>query len=161
MLIVVVRETGGSRMSTRSNPFAELERLIEQMSRQFSEDFRTWKPIGQFEDNGAESTAMDLVEHDDRFVVTFDLPGFETEDVEVRVTDHTLRIEADHDEEESEDGESYIRRERHHRSIRQSVRLPEEVDTEAATAKMKHGVLTVTLPRLAIEEEHAVEISGE
>lgn len=147
-------------MSTRSNPFAELERLLERMSRQFNENFRMWGPIGRFED-GVASTAVDLVEHDDKFVVTFDLPGFETEDVEIRVTNHTLRIEANHDEADAEDGESYIRRERRHRSIRQSVRLPEEVDTEAVTAQMKHGVLTVTLPRLTVEEAHAVEISDE
>ena len=108
------------------------------------------------------STAVDLVEHDDKFVATFDLPGFEKDDVEIRVTDHTLRIEADHEETETDDEDSsYIRRERHHRSVRQSVRLPEEVDTESATARMKNGVVTVTLPRQTVEEERTIEIGEE
>jgi HSP20 family protein len=104
--------------------------------------------------------AVDLVERDDTFVVTADLPGFERDDVEVTVTDHTLRIEAGGettDREEDEEGR-YLRQERRHRSVDRSVRLPEEVDTDAATGTMRHGVLTVTLPKLIVEEAHQVEI---
>ena len=104
--------------------------------------------------------ADDFVEHDDTFVVTADLPGFERDDVEVTVTDHTLRIEAERqttDREEDEEGR-YLRQERRHRAVDRSIRLPEEVDTDAATGTMRHGVLTVTLPKLVVEEAHQVEI---
>jgi len=143
-------------MSSRYDPFAETERLLDRMNRRFG-DVEGWGAS----DDRSSSTPIDLVEHDDEFVVTFDLPGFETDDVEVRVADHTLRIEADRDESVSEDDEAYIRRERRHRSVRESVSLPDEVDTEAVSARMRNGVLTVTLPRTTAEAERTVEINEE
>jgi len=90
-----------------------------------------------------------------------DLPGFQKDEVAVSTTDRTLRIEAEREEATDEDEEAYIRRERRHESVHQSVRLPDDVDAEAVTARMKHGVLTVTLPKLAVEESHTIEIEGE
>ena len=145
-------------MSARYDPFAEMERLLDRMSRQFDE-FGDWDPTES--DGRARSTPTDLVEHDDEFVVTADLPGFETDDVEIRVADHTLRIAADRDESASEADEAYLRRERRRRSVRESLHLPDEVDKEAVSARMRNGVLTVTLPRLDVEEERTVEIGEE
>ena len=145
-------------MSTRTNPMEELERLFERWSGRFGDSTDDWD--GGFGWKAFESMAVDFVEHDDTFVVTADLPGFERDDVEVTVTDHTLRIEAERqttDREEDEEGR-YLRQERRHRAVDRSIRLPEEVDTDAATGTMRHGVLTVTLPKLVVEEAHQVEI---
>jgi len=156
-------------MSSRSNPFEELERLFERMSRQFDDASRRWEsdepavwwesedPFDQWESE-FESMAIDLAEHDDEFVASVDLPGFERDEVEVRVTDHTLRIEAEHEESAAESEENYLRRERRHESASRSIRLPDEVDTDAVSASMNNGVLTVTLPKLDVEEAREIEI---
>jgi HSP20 family protein len=143
-------------MSTSGNPFDELERLFERMSRQFDEATGMWNaetPFGRM-----ESMSIDLVETDDEFVVTADLPGFERDEVDIQVTDHTLRIEAEHEEATEEHEADYLRRERRHESVHRSIRLPDEVDKEAVEARMKNGVLTVTLPRLEAEEARSIEI---
>jgi HSP20 family protein len=147
-------------MSARSNPFEELERLFERMSRQFEESSRVWEPDGPFGRwrSEVEEMAVDLVEHDGEFVVTVDLPGCERDDVEVRVTDRTLRIEAEREEERDETEEQYLRHERRHESMRRSVRLPDAVDRENVSARMKNGVLTVTLPKAEGQGTHTVEI---
>ena len=147
-------------MSERSNPIGELERMFERMSRQFDESSRMWEPESAFSQwmLRFEEMAVDLVEHDDEFVATVDLPGFERDDVEIEVTDHTLRIEAEHEDAMEETEEQYLRRERHHESMRRSIRLPEEVDKEGVKARMKNGVLTITLPRLEVEEARTIEI---
>jgi len=147
-------------MGTRSNPFEELERLFERMSRQFEDASRMWGGEEPFAwaTSELESMAVDLVEHDDEFVATVDLPGFERDDVEIRVTDHTLRIEAEHEESVEEEEEQYLRQERRHESMHRSIRLPDEVDTDGVTARMKNGVLTITLPKHEVEEAHRIEI---
>lgn len=147
-------------MSTRSNPFEELERLFERMSRQYDEASRRWGSDGPFGWGEAEfePMAIDLVERDDEFVVTVDLPGFEKDDVDLRVTDHTLRIEAEREEATEEGDERYLRRERRHESATRSIRLPEEVDTESVTARMNDGVLTVTLRKLEAEQARSIDI---
>lgn len=147
-------------MSSRSNPFEELEHLFERMSRQFDDATRMWEtesPFGQLSGE-MKSMSIDLVESDDEFVVTADLPGFERDEVEIQVTDHTLRIEAEHEEVTEESEEEYLRRERRHESMRRSIRLPDEVDKEGVSARMKNGVLTVTLPRLEAEEARSIDI---
>lgn len=150
-------------MSTRRNPFEEMERLFERMSRQFDEASRMWEsdgPFGQWSSQ-AESMAVDLVDHDDEFVVTVDLPGFERDDVEIEVTDHTLRIQAEHEEEIEEEEAEYLRQERRHKSTERSIRLPDEVDKEAVSARMKNGVLTITVPKLEVKEARKIEIESE
>ncbi len=148
-------------MSTRSNPLEELERFFERMSRQFDDAPRMWDPSGPFGRWGEFGTmAIDLVDRDDEFVVTVDMPGFEREEIEIRVTDHTLRIEAEREEkldEEKEEGR-YIRHERRHESAERSVRLPDDVDAESVKARMKNGVLTITLPKIEAEAAHEINI---
>lgn len=147
-------------MSSRNNPFEELEQLFERMSRQFDDATRMWetdRPFGKLTAE-MESISIDLVEENGEFVVTADLPGFERDDVEIQVTDHTLRIEAEHEESREDSEEDYLRQERRHESMRRSIRLPDEVDKEGVTARMKNGVLTVTLPRLEAEEARTIDI---
>lgn len=134
--------------------------MFERLSRQFEDQTRKLESSGSLarSSSALESMAIDLVEHDDEFVATVDLPGFERDEVDVKVTDRTLRIEAEHDETVDESEEQYIRHERRHESTHRSIRLPEAVDTEAATARMKNGVLTVTLPRLESESARRIDV---
>jgi len=83
------------------------------------------------------------------------LPGFETEDDEVRVDGRTLHVSAERDEEtetESEDG-GFVRREHHRSSVSRSVSLPTAVDTAGITATHDNGILTVRMPKLDSDSE--------
>lgn len=44
-----------------------------------------------------------MAESDDEFTVTMDPPGFERDDIDLRVTDHTLHVEAKHEKERTEE----------------------------------------------------------
>lgn len=128
------------------NPFDELSALFERMSEQFEDTAETW-PYGKSDWSTTTTPSLDLVEHDDEYLVTVDLPGYEKGDVNVRVTDHTLHIDAERDITDEQERDTYLRRERSHRSARRQVKLPDVVDPDAVTATMKHGVLTVTVPK--------------
>lgn len=149
-------------MSSRYNPFTEIERFFDQMSRQFEEVSGSLE-AGEGVDRWTatlESMAIDVVEQDERFVVTADLPGFEHDDVELRITDTQLHIEAQHSEHVEEEEGRHIRRERRHRSLSRSVELPLAVDVENVEASMKHGVLTITLPKQEVGKAHHIEIES-
>lgn len=149
----------GKAMGIRKNPFEELEALFDRMSRQFEEASRNWPATDAFEWGSTTDTMpVDLVDHGDAFVATVDLPGFTREDVEITVSDHTLHIDADRESNRDESGERYLRRERHQEHTHRSLSLPAAVDTEAVTAKMKNGVLTITLPKLEVDEGRHIEI---
>lgn len=153
----------GRPMRTRGNPFEEMERLFERMSRQFDRAAERWEAESPLSGLGGRSMAVDLVEQDEAYVVAVDLPGYERDDVTVRVADSTLRVEAEHDEvdeSESIDGR-YVHQERRHESAKRSIDLPGEVDADGVEARMKNGVLTVTLPKREISEAKSIDISGE
>lgn len=131
-----------------SNPFEEIEEMLERMGREFDGD-----PLGV-----ARSTPVDVADRGDAFVVTADLPGFETEDVEVTLADSTLRIDAERSTSaETEDAE-YVRRERRRESVSRSVRLPEAVDEEGVEATYTNGVLTVTLEKQSADGGTQIDI---
>lgn len=95
--------------------------------------------------------AVDVEDRDDEYVVTADIPGFEREDIEVKLSGDTLTLRAEHSEEietdeEGEEGQ-YLRRERSRRTVRRSVYLPDSVEDGATSASYSNGVLTVTLPK--------------
>lgn len=150
-------------MSTHTNPFEELERLFERMSRQFDETSHRWESEGPLTwwASELEPMAIDLIERDEEFVTTVDLPGFERDDVEIEVTDHTLRIEAEHEESLEEESGQFLRRERSHETVHRSIQLPDDVDKEDVKARMKNGVLTITLPKTEVEESRTIDIEIE
>lgn len=131
----------------RNNPFEDLSNMFDRMSRQFEETADAWSP--DFGDWSVSSgvPSLDLVDHDDEYLVTVDLPGYTKADVTVKVTDHTLHIDAEREAAEEEERDNYLRRERQHRSLHRQIRLPETVDTDDVSATMNNGVLTVTVPK--------------
>lgn len=135
-------------MSRRPNPFDELERFIDQMSREFGTEFRGGV--------GGKDVAVDVEERDEEFVVTADMPGYDSDDIEVELVEDTLRVSATREEtteeDAEEDGGRYVRRERRRESVSRSVSLPGPVDEDEVTAAYRNGVLTVTLSKRTGDE---------
>ncbi|MFB6087667.1 MAG: Hsp20/alpha crystallin family protein [Haloarculaceae archaeon] len=131
----------------RDNPFEEIEELLESMGAGFE--------VGSAVSGGI---SVDVCDEGDAFVVTADVPGVEKDDLEVTLSDRTLRIEADHESEREEETGEYIRRERTHTESSRSVRLPESVDEEGIEATYSNGVLTVTLPKHEPEGGTRIEV---
>ncbi|KOX95231.1 Hsp20/alpha crystallin family protein [Haloarcula rubripromontorii] len=126
-------------MSDR-DPFSEIERAFDMLGEQFGVDM------------GA--VPVDVLDEGDAFVVSADLPGFDSADIEVQlVEDRKLTISATASQErESTDGQ-YVQRERRQQSLSRSVHLPEAVDDEETTASYDNGVLTVRLAKVVHSED--------
>ena len=132
-------------MARPTNPFNEISHLFERMQSDFEEMARTWSEEPEVV---SSSVRVDLEDKDDEFVLTAELPGFDKEDIDVRLTDRTLQVSAEREEEEEEaESGEYIRRERHRKSISRKIPLPEAVDTDGVSATHNNGVLTVQMPK--------------
>lgn len=136
-------------MSSRRNPFDELERLFEQMNRNFT----------PFETSLDRGVPVDVVSTDDEYVVTADLPGYEKDELDVRLSGDTLTVGAKREIEREEESGEYVRRERSAERVSRTVRLPEPVDEESTSAAYNNGVLTVTLQKTAPDQGgHSIEV---
>lgn len=131
-------------MSRRSNPFDGIEQFFERMSRQLEEASRSLESQAGV---GGGTTGIDLADEGDRFVVTVDVPGFDRENVDLRIAEDTLYVNAEREESGEDRSENYLRSERRSRSIRRAVSLPEPVVEDDVHATIRNGVLTVELPK--------------
>ena len=102
---------------------------------------------------------VDIAETDKEIKVTAELPGVEEGDIDVRVSDGMLTISAEKKAAREENESGYILRERSFGRIERTLPLPEGVNTDAAQASFKAGVLTVTIPKAAEARDESKRVS--
>ncbi len=90
---------------------------------------------------------VDIAETDKELVARADLPGFEKDEVKVKVTENTLEISAEKKKQVVQKEKNFYRQERSYGSARRIITLPMEVKPEKVKAKFENGVLTVTMPK--------------
>jgi HSP20 family protein len=90
---------------------------------------------------------LDIVDTGPALVIQTNLPGVKADEINISVTGNTLTIKGDLHENKEYEGANYLRRERRAASFTRSVTLPIEVDGEHGEARLKDGVLTLTLPK--------------
>jgi len=78
----------------------------------------------------------ELYEEDGEFVLTVELPGFETEEISVAWDNGVINISAERTEDERGRRRTYHRR----------FRFPKHIDDDEITAEYTNGVLEVFLP---------------
>ena len=83
---------------------------------------------------------------DETLIVRAEIPGMKLEDFEIRVSGEILTVQGTRITGEGLEGGWYHRRERESGGFSRAIRLPAEVEGEAAEASYKAGVLTITLP---------------
>ena len=111
----------------QTTPFDEMDRLFDQMRRSML--------AGR---SGVGGSNVRLETDESGYVVNADVPGFETDEIDLRFDDGVLTIEATH-ETEGEEGT----RSRH---VHDRVRIPDDVVVEEIEAEYNNGVLEVRLP---------------
>lgn len=90
--------------------------------------------------------SVDIIEKENEFELTADLPGFEKKEINLSIQDKVLSLIANH-KSSSDSKESYRLRERNSKSFNRSFTLPENVIEEKLNAKFKNGSLKVILPK--------------
>ncbi|WP_049921004.1 Hsp20/alpha crystallin family protein [Halopiger djelfimassiliensis] len=152
-------------MAERSGPFDGIRQLVERLNSQLEQAARSWDleadTRSRLEESMGRSTSLDLADEGDAFVVTVDVPGYETDDIEIRLSGETLSIRGERErrtEHEADDG-TFIRRERTVQSFSRHVTLPASVDADGVDATVNNGILTVRLPkREPTDESRSIQI---
>jgi len=140
------------------HPFDALQHEIDQLFDDFGRDF--WRapfrrsmfdiaPMSRREMSFTSAPAVDIVEKDNAYEITADLPGMDEKSVEVQLSNGNLTIKGEKTDEKEEKQKGYYLHERQFGSFERTFAVPEEVDTDKIEAKFKKGVLTLTLPKKA------------
>jgi len=105
--------------------------------------------------------SLDVAETDSEVIVTTEVPGVDAKDIEITLTGDVLTIRGEKKEEKEEKKKNYRRMERWYGSFGRSVTLPSSVDQSRIKAKVKNGVLTITLPKKEEERPKAIKVETE
>ncbi len=107
----------------------------------------------------------DVKEHDDRYEVDIDLPGFKKDEISVMLHDGYLSISADKGlkEEEKDKQGKLIRQERYAGAMHRSFYVGDQLTEEDVKAKFEDGVLRLNIPKKEakkLPEKRTIHIEG-
>lgn len=142
-------------------PFFE-ENSFDEMERFFASRFpgrwvewqhpfcRGQSPSGRLAAPFAGKTPrVDLIEHDDKFVVKAELPGVDEKDLNITISNKVVMLEASTSKEEKEEKSNCYRREISRETYsRTFLVLPVNVKEDAAKATFKEGVLKLIIQKV-------------
>jgi HSP20 family protein len=149
------RERRCAMLATRWQPqtmWAEMNRIQNEMERLLGDS------NGRRQLDAAVYPPLDLWEDDEKLYVETELPGFELAELEITVTgDSQLSIKGERKPPEVEGG-TWHRQERGYGSFSRMIELPEFVDSTTVSAQLKHGVLTIMMPKKEESKPRQIEV---
>src|SRR5512144_2999506 len=136
MAFPIVFRPGRSLAQNGGDPFwSSVDRLVEDL----------WR--GNPAPAAAFAPRLEVVERENEYLVTAELPGLEEKDFQIEVHGNVLTSRGEKRSETSGEQKGRHFSERVYGEFRRSIELPVEVSSEKASAAFKNGVLTVTLPK--------------
>ena len=141
------------------NGLGPLEDLSQDMERVF--DSLLGRTVGTMLRNGERDKyvpSLDVSETKDAYLVHVDLPGVDPADVKVEMHDGKLAISGKRETKTEDKDRNFHRVERSRGSFFRALSVEGEVDVDNIEAKYEHGVLNITLPKVAKQQPKKIEI---
>lgn len=105
--------------------------------------------------------SVDVIDRDKEIIVKADVPGFASGDLSAEVNQNILTIRGERRTEKKEEEDNYYLMERQYGAFSRSLQLPFSVpDTQKIDAKLKDGLLTLTIPKTkeSLEKTEKIKI---
>ncbi len=109
--------------------------------------------------NSTNSLALDVHENEDGFTIVADVPGMDSDSIDIRLHEDVLTITAEHNSEKTEERGKAVLQERHCGKMSRSLRFPVNVNSDAVEADYNNGVLTVNVPKAEEVKPRRIEIN--
>ena len=97
-----------------------------------------------------ESSIMktDIKEKKDKYLIEVDLPGYEKENIDLKLKDGYLEVSAKVvKEENTEDDERFVHKERYYGQCSRSFYVGDQITEEDIQAEFKNGTLKISVPK--------------
>lgn len=104
---------------------------------------------------------VDIKEENDRFVIFADIPGVDPKDIEISMDKGILSLRGERKVEEIEEKDRYSRVERAHGVFYRRFALPDSANPEGISARGRHGVLEISIPKKPETKPRRIAVNGE
>ena len=98
-------------------------------------------------DNNNWTPSVDINESSDTFIIKADLPGIKKSDIEVKIQENVLILNAERKIDKKNVNEKYHFSERRSGTFSRSFKLPKSVKEKKITADFDNGVLSINIPK--------------
>jgi HSP20 family protein len=144
---------------TRWNPLREMAAMQNALDRIFDDSWRGWQPVFGEGGNALNNLALDVQENDNEYIVSTELPGVQSDNINVRLHNDMLTIEGEIRERTVEkEGTRSLMKERYYGRFSRTIRLPQPVHRDKVEANFENGVLTLTLPKSPEAQPHMIPV---
>jgi HSP20 family protein len=96
---------------------------------------------------GTQFPVLDVIEQENDFIVTADLPGIKKEEVKITFEYNVLTISGSRKSQEVPENARLLLNELRSGDFNRSIKFRQDVDTTKVSAEMNNGILTITLPK--------------
>jgi HSP20 family protein len=108
---------------------------------------------------GRQYPAVDVYDHDTELLITAELPGVKSEDLELTIADGVLTLRGKRAGTEGVPDERYRRQERPRGHWQRSLSLPERIQEDQLAAEFANGVLKIHLPKAPSTQPRQIRIT--
>jgi HSP20 family protein len=133
------KQSTGMWKGEENHPIALLRQEFDQIWDRFWSDWRA----GLSERGGGLAPRVDLHETGNEYVIRAELPGFEPDDLDVKLSGNVLTVRAERKDEAGGTNGGF----RRYGEFCQSFTLPGEVVADQAVARYRSGVLEIEVPK--------------
>lgn len=130
----------------RWNPVNDMFNLQRELDRVFS-SFNSKREHDDDYESAVWSPMVDIVENEDGYELSFDLPGMKKEDIRMNFMENTLKISGNRAAMEEKKDTTSHRIERSTGKFYRTFTFPSQVNPEKISASYEAGVLIVRVPK--------------
>lgn len=141
-------------------PYSSVLRDMERLQREMNRLFGSSPASSSWERTAPSYPAMNMWVNEESVLVTAELPGVQTEDLDIQVVGDTLKLSGERKTEELAEEVRVHRRERGCGKFIRAVQLPYEVDINKIEAVFEKGVLKITLPRAEASKPRKITVKA-
>lgn len=134
---------------------------LESIEQQLSQMVRGPHVYSVEKSNATWSPAVDIYETPESFILTAEVPGIETDQIDIKVINGTLILRGERRWESDLHGEHFHRLESAYGKFERTFTLSEQIDADRITAELDRGVLKVSLPKKQRSGSKQIEINDE
>ncbi|MFO8083091.1 MAG: Hsp20/alpha crystallin family protein [Desulfobacterales bacterium] len=136
------------------NPLKEFERMRQEMNR-LAEGSKSREP---YLSTAGVFPLTNLSEDTEKYYVRAELPGMNSEEIEISVTDSSISISGERVIPEEKDNVRYHRRERESGKFSRMISLPGSIDSVKVEATFSDGILSIVLPKSEAMKPKQIEV---
>ncbi len=145
----------------RKTPDRFIKSVNDEISSILSRNMDGLFPDYSFPDEDKLAMPVELKEKDKEYTVKAELPGVKKEDLDIDLEKNYITINAKKEEENEEEEKGYKKSEFSYGEFSRTIYFPQEIDIDHTKAKLEHGVLKITAPKMIVEKDNKKKLTVE